>query len=879
MHKPTLPSDNAFWTISANRNRLRVLSFLAAVVLAAGLAPGHVALAANILNNPGFEPNITGWTKPGGSWQILSDSYAHSGNSYYQVWGAYSGSPNEQMVYQEKGALPTSTYQADGWLFTKGSDAVWGGDDLDYCYLEVSFRDASDNILALYRSDKFSDTLGSVPYTTDVWYNFPITNVCQTVSPYSVIGSTNVLVAPAGTVKVRYQHTLYQVLWGGGSCYFDDATLNQTGGPLPPEITQVYPGNLLLASNQISFHVTSATSTPINTSNIHLVVNGVDVSAGCIFSGSTPDISVLYTGLSTNVWSYTASITVADDYNLTASTTMNFDTVQPALVWEGEDYDFTNSVSGGGGSYINSPMLASTPTSGSYFGALGALNVDYFRANNSGQNATYRTNDWTGIGSANGEIARQKFLNAQATNAAIIDYTVGYINQGDWMNYTRNYPAGTYNIYGRFSGGAGATDVALTNVTTGTLLGDFRFTGSDWNSYQYVPLVDTNDNLIASTFDGNPKTLSATLISGGDTMNFFMLVPAVPGLPSLSNISPANGTVFVTNNTFSFTASSTATLNNSGIHLYVNGADVTSGLAISGSSTSKNVSWPLVQSNTFYTVVIAVTNASGAGVSRTVQFNTMSAANFYVKIADFDYSSGQYDSVNNGLLPNGYLGINTAVLGVDYNHGSDGGFSYRAGLATEVTSDYPLPGYSAGNDYDAYYFNSGDWGNYTRVYPPGKYYVYARLSGYNSVVYLDKVTSGWGTSSQTTQRLGEWSANPNGWGNWTWVMLKDMNLAAPAVVTLSGSTSTLRVTSGGGVNANYFMLVPVQGINISAAKSGSNLNISFPTQAGSGYRVFYTTNLMSGVWNLLSTVAGDGTMKSASDATTDSQRFYKVTSP
>ena len=861
---------------------------MVAVWLAAGSLSGNLVQAGNILVNPGFEADgnhgssvaIGGWNgEPSGPWYINADSFAHSGNNYYKVWGHFSGSPNVTALYQDKPTLPTSTFQADGWMFTLGTDIVWSGDDADYAWIEVSFRDASDNILALYKSDRFSDTLGTYPYTTNIWYDMPVTNVCQTSPPYAVIGSTNVLVAPVGTAKVRIQHNLYQLLYGGGSVYFDDVNLNQTGGPVPPQITQVYPGNMLFASNHISFHVTSASSSPINNTNIHLVVNGTDLSAGCTFSGSTPDITVAYNGLAAGQWNYTAAISVTDGYGFTASTSMNFDTITPGYVWECEDYDFTNAVSGGGGSFFDSPILSSTPQPNSYYGVAGVTNVDFSGNGGSGPDL-YRPNDHVGIGLAS-ETVRQKFLTAQLTDPGVQDYTVGYIRTGDWMNYTRHYPAGTYNIYARLAGGAGATTVALSNMVSGTLVGNFQFNGSDWGAYHYIPLVDDNGNLLPFTFDGSQQTLRASLISGGDNMNFFMLVPAQVGLPLLSNISPTNGTVMASGNTFSFTATapSGSTINNSGIHLSLNGADVSSSLVISGSGTI-NVSYAGLASNTLYTAVIAVTNSIGSGVTRTIIFDTMSTANFYVKMEDYDYydgtTAGLWDTVNNGLLPNGYIGYN-ALSNVDYSHASGGGtYAYRPpGMATEVTSDVPLPGYSAGADYDVGNFGNGDWMNFTRNYPAGKYYVFGRLAGYGMNTALSQVTSGQGTTNQTLTKLGAWIANPGGWQVWNWVPLQ--NNGAPVVVTLGG-VSTLRVTSAGNCNANYFMLVAVRGINLSAAKSGNNAVVSFPTTAGTSYSVYVTTSL-TGSWSRLTTVAGDGSVKSVSDPITGGTRFYKVTSP
>ena len=55
--------------------------------------------------------------------------------------------------------------------------------------------------------------------------------------------------------------------------------------------------------------------------------------------------------------------------------------------------------------------------------------------------------------------------------------------------------------------------------------------------------------------------------------------------------------------------------------------------------------------------------------------------------------------------------------------------------------------------------------------------------------------------------------------------------------------------------------------------------ISFPTQAGVSYRVFYRDNLNVGNWVLLTTVVGDGTVKSVSDPATSAGRFYKIVAP
>jgi hypothetical protein len=183
-----------------------------------------------------------------------------------------------------------------------------------------------------------------------------------------------------------------------------------------------------------------------------------------------------------------------------------------------------------------------------------------------------------------------------------------------------------------------------------------------------------------------------------------------------------------------------------------------------------------------------------------------------------------------------------------------------------------------GIDYHLAFFGLNDWANYTRSYPTGVFNVYGRFAGSGDCsMYLDQVTSGAGTTNQTTKRLGHFEAIAHGYQTHDWVSLTDDGLAAPAVVKLGG-VSTLRLSSGT-FNPNFLMFVPASGITLIASRSGANNLISFPTQQGIEYRVFYRTNLTAGNWTLLTGVLGDGTTKSASDTTSAAQRFYKVVSP
>jgi hypothetical protein len=884
---------------------------LALVVMAAALALAAQSLhAANVIQNPGFEtdngygyfgsgtiPSVPGnwqWGSPGngGFWVQASsptgDNNPHSGNNFFKEWGAYQSVQTTNVFYQQNACLAGATYNCDFW---QGSEStVFNTNPGRFGFAFVSFLDATGNTLALYSAPEYtSNYVSNAGGWTDNtgtyinWFHTYVTNQNDVVSG-SVTGSVSVLTAPAGAHFIRFSWGNWQSASSdGGDFGLDDVNLNEIAGPVAPQITQAYPGNMLFASNYISFQVTSASSTPINTTNIQLTLDGVVVSNGSIsFSGSSPDITAVYNGVSDNAWSHTATITAVDNLGLSASPlTFTFDTIHPAMVVEAEDYDFTNPVAGGGGEYYNNPTPTSTAQPNSYFGVEGDNGVDYFTS--SGPYSTaFRPLDTRNI-NVTGDFARQQFLTAQATDPAARDWEIDNINSGDWGNYTRNYPAGTYNVYARVSGNGGTlTKVSLDNIVGGSVannVGIFTFTGLGWGVWQYAPLLDNNGNLLPISF-GGVQTLRTTLTPvGGLNENFFMLVPAVVGQPFFTSIYPTNGQTFATGNTLSFTVTSATAINASGVSIILNGQNVTTNpnTTITGGTTA-TVNCALLQSNTVYTAIINVTNAAGASATRTISFDTISTANFYVKMIDYDYNGGLYDTTGNGLTPYAYGGLD-AVTNIDFALGSALNSPYRGpdGLHQEITSDVPLPGYTSG-DWDVGNFNSGQWANYTRNYPAGKYFVFGRLAGYTGNVTLSLVTSGAGTTTQTLQTLGTipTSATSQGWQTWNWCPMQNNGL--PAVVTLNG-VSTLRVTSGGNVNANYFMLVPFKTIKIAATTSGGNATISFPTLAGSIYRVLSNSSLTSGSWSLVTTVTGTGSTETVSTPASGGTVYFKVVSP
>jgi beta-glucanase (GH16 family) len=215
----------------------------AGLIFAVGLLFAVEAGAANVLTDPGFEtPGLANWTTFGpNNYGENTSGIAHGGASYYKVYGAFIGAQNYTGIYQDNLSAPGAIYSADGWGYTLGSDGG-GIHGQDAIWLEVSFRDASYNALALYRSVIVTGNNLASFGGTNTWFDLKITNRCSFTNasapilfPGTVTNSAASLVAPPSTAYVRYEVVFAQGSDNAnGSMYFDDLTLNQTGGTPPP---------------------------------------------------------------------------------------------------------------------------------------------------------------------------------------------------------------------------------------------------------------------------------------------------------------------------------------------------------------------------------------------------------------------------------------------------------------------------------------------------------------------------------------------------------------------------------------------------------------------------------------------------------------------
>ncbi|MFO1476758.1 MAG: glycoside hydrolase family 16 protein [Verrucomicrobiota bacterium] len=193
--------------------------------------------AGNLLTNPGFEMDPTGHSKTLLAWSMYgnnpyneSGAVAHSGTNYFKVYQGFTGNVNYTGIYQDNASGPGAIYAADAWAYTASGDALAGG---NVAWIEVTFRDATGNMLALYRSAAISGSaISSGAFPKNTWVQLYVTNQYNT-SNYQLIGTVTNLVAPAQTSYVRYQVVLQgDAANSGGSIYFDDLNLVPVG-PAP----------------------------------------------------------------------------------------------------------------------------------------------------------------------------------------------------------------------------------------------------------------------------------------------------------------------------------------------------------------------------------------------------------------------------------------------------------------------------------------------------------------------------------------------------------------------------------------------------------------------------------------------------------------------
>ncbi len=674
-------------------------------------------------------------------------------------------------------------------------------------------------------------------------------------------------------------------------------------------ITNIYPDGTVQFQATNNFVFTANSSNGIDPSGITLIVNGTNLlghgytsnltSANGLTIGGTSTSRSVSTPIASNTM-YTVFIQVIDGSGNPVSTSVTFDTISPSYTFEAEDWDF------GGGSFVDNPQT------NAYAGVTAIDGTDSLVSTNNRHSFIYRGGALSGFGlntEPNGDAPRTSYI-----GTGFIDYDVGWNSGGDWGNYTRHYPAGTYNVYlrganggvnGPNNSGAGQANVSLLTSGFGTAnqtvsnMGTFTILSTgNWQKYVWWPLLDPSGNLVKFT-GGSQQTLRVTTLGGASggsyNANFYMLVPADTTLPVISGLYPDGTSLFQNTNKLKFVASSAAGIATNSIVVKLDGVNAT-GLAFTGTSNSWNVTCP-VSVNASHTVAITITDANGNSASSTVSFDTFQPSDYQWEAEDYDYTSNGVSGLFFDTGVDQYFDL-PSTAGIDnvqsdqnanplnYRNVDTNGF---LGLSpsTDFPGDLARAKFTGTNvDYYIGFFGPGSWVNYTRHYAPGTYTVWQRYAEGGSLTEstLSKVTSGYGTATQTTSLLGTFTNVVAGWSLWSWAPLVDTN-GNTVKITLDGSRTTLQlggspVANHSEVNVNFLLLAPAASgvpVRITATISGGNIQLSFPTAVGSSYQVQYKNALTDATWtNLGGPLTGNGSTMSASDPISGSSRFYKL---
>jgi hypothetical protein len=252
----------------------------------------------------------------------------------------------------------------------------------------------------------------------------------------------------------------------------------------------------------------AASAAGIDSSAILVKLDGVVVPDPTI-TGSSTSWNVSYPKLLPNT-TYSASISFVTKNGAVFSKNFSFDTFASSnYTWEAEDFNYDN------GKYLDGPQTNAYR---------GLTAVDLVDAHNTDGGGSYRT---VGTAAAPGGLATEScgdVVRAQYAATGMTDYDVGYTSAGDWANYTRHFPKGSYNIFMRAANpNASGTD---TVEISGPVSGRFNVPNTGgWQIYTWVPMVDAAGNRVVYVSDGSAQTMLIKTIAGIYNANFYMLVP------------------------------------------------------------------------------------------------------------------------------------------------------------------------------------------------------------------------------------------------------------------------------------------------------------------------------------------------------------------
>lgn len=371
-----------------------------------------------------------------------------------------------------------------------------------------------------------TDTKPAEPYITTGYFTLYCYEQSGKAPPYRVVYDNAILRAPPAAANVA---------------------------PLIQNVQPAEFSNFLPASTKVSFQVSDDKA--LSPEKISVTLNGTNYTAasGLTVTGSGNTLTATLGGLAENV-NYDAVLQAEDADGVPVSRRLYFDTFLASnLTIEVEDYNFS------GGQYIANPVPAAEGSiSGSSYSLMAGVSGVDFSDSRTGPNGTetlYRPDDPVRMIHSR-DFVRQKYTAAGGADQGVFDYDVGDITANEWLNYTRNFQTGTYEVYLR---------EALANMTTGEsvleqvtsdrtqpdqtvkALGSFlgNFTGFQSRNF---PLTDAAGKKVVLRLSGTMtlrlRQVTPDATDGARYLNYLLFLPvADPGKQraTVASVTPGPG--------------------------------------------------------------------------------------------------------------------------------------------------------------------------------------------------------------------------------------------------------------------------------------------------------------------------------------------------
>ena len=308
-----------------------------------------------------------------------------------------------------------------------------------------------------------------------------------------------------------------------------------SGKNKPPVIADVYPvasSNYINSNERLSFIVNDDQELEPSGVSVHL--NGIKYTTAnglkAIHNGKILEVSL--GGLRKDE-NYHAILEAVDAEGQKDIRNLYFDTFNSnSFVIEMEDFNFD------GGEFIDSPIVIPefdeegdlNWEDNSYQATEGYVDIDYFDNNADLDPASHRYRPNDGVVTTPAlDLLREKFVDAGGNEKGVVDFSIAEIEEGEWLNYTRTFPAGDYRVYLRQAqftiASATSTLELVTSATdeeeqTTEIIGTFL--GSDSGvQYRNVALTnDSGDQLITLNLAG--ETTLRLKQSTTDTQDFYL---------------------------------------------------------------------------------------------------------------------------------------------------------------------------------------------------------------------------------------------------------------------------------------------------------------------------------------------------------------------